>query len=55
MKRKSLVAAANGPFQGPKIFLEPGEWLIPLPAQGGFVVETYEDENGIEVVEHKRF
>lgn len=55
MRRKSLVAAANGPFQGPKIFLEPGEWSIALPAQGGFQVETYYSEDEMEVLDHERF
>lgn len=52
MRRKSLVAAANGPFQGPKIFLEPGEWSIALPATGGFEVTAHDrEEDEVEILD----
>lgn len=50
-KRKSLVAAANGPFVGPWIYLEAGEWEITLPASGGFDVKTSPIGDGVPASE----
>ena len=44
MRQKSLVVAASGPFTGPWVNLEAGEWLVELPVSGGGRLETYSEE-----------
>lgn len=48
MRKKALLVGAVGPFEGPRVFLEDGEWLVEPPSLlGDDLVILVQDGQGI--------
>lgn len=50
MRRKALLVAASGPFAGPWINLEKGEWILDIPSLEGVIIQVHSRKEVIPLV-----